>query len=79
MVYHNGFLDPEVYAKDQVITVAGRVIGTGMEKIGDEQIQFLKLENREIYLWSDYRNNPLNYYYPWRYPYYRTLSPYWYW
>ena len=79
MVYHNGFLDPEVYGKDQVITVAGRVIGTAVEKIGDEQIQFLKIEDREIYLWSDYRNNPLNYYYPWPYPYYRTLSPYWYW
>jgi starvation-inducible outer membrane lipoprotein len=78
MVHHNGFLDPEVYGKDQVITVAGRIIGTAMEKIGDEQIQFLKLENREIYLWSDYPNKPL-YYYPRPYPYYRTLSPYWYW
>jgi starvation-inducible outer membrane lipoprotein len=79
MVYHKGFLDPEVYGKDQVITVAGRIIGTAMEKIGDEQIPFLKLENREIYLWSDYRNKPLYYYYPRPYPYYRTLSPYWYW
>ncbi len=79
MVYHRGFLDPEVYGKDQVITVAGSIIGTAVEKIGDEQIQFLKLENREIYLWSDYTNKPLYYYYPRPYPYYRTLSPYWYW
>ena len=77
MVYHNGFLDPEVYAKDQVITVAGKVIGTGMEKIGDEQIQYLKIENREIYLWSNYTNKPL-YFYPWPYGYNRTLYPYWY-
>ena len=77
MVYHKGFLDPEVYAKDQVITVAGKVIGTGVEKIGDEQIQYLKIENREIYLWSNYTNKPL-YFYPWPYRYNRTLYPYWY-
>ena len=78
MVYHKGFLDPEVYGRDQVITVAGRVIGTGVEKIGDEQIQFLKIENREIYLWSAYTNKP-RYYYPWPYPYHRSHYPYWYW
>jgi outer membrane lipoprotein len=78
MVYHKGFLDPEVYAKDQVITVAGRVIGTAMEKIGDEQIKYLKIENREIYLWSNYTNKPL-YFYPWPYPYRWTPYPYWYW
>ena len=78
MVYHKGFLDPEVYSKDQVVTVAGRVIGTAVEKIGDEQIQYLKIEDREIYLWSNYTNKPLLFY-PWPYPYQRTLYPYWYW
>jgi len=58
--------------------VAGRVIGTAVEKIGDEQIQYLKIENREIYLWSNYTDKPL-YFYPWPYPYQRTLYPYWYW
>ena len=77
-VYHKGFLDPEVYSKNQAITVAGRVIGTTVEKIGDEQIQYLKIENREIYLWSNYTNKPL-YFYPWPYPSPRTLYPYWYW
>ena len=76
-VYHKGFLDPEVYSKDQVITVAGRVIGTALEKIGDEQIQYLKIENREIYLWSNYTNKSL-YYNPWPYPYYWDSYPYWY-
>ena len=77
MVHHKGFLDPEVYSKDQVITVAGRVIGTTVEKIGDEQLQYLVIENREIYLWSNYTNKPL-YFYPWPYPSRRTLYPYWY-
>ena len=76
-VYYKGFLDPEVYSKDQVITVAGRVIGTALEKIGDEQIQYLKIENREIYLWSDYTNKS-RYDYPWPYPYYWDPYPYWY-
>ena len=77
VVHHKGFLDPEVYSKNQVVTVAGRVIGTGVEKIGGEQLRYLKIENREIYLWSNYTNKPL--YYPWPYPSGRTLQPYWYW
>ena len=78
MVFHRGFLDPEVYSKDQVVTVAGRVIGTAVEKIGEEQIQYLKIENREIYLWSNYTNKPL-YYYPWPPRYHRAPYPFYYW
>lgn len=78
IVYHKGFLDPEVYSKDQAITVAGRVMGTAVEKIGDDRIQYLKIENREIYLWSNYTDNPI-YPYPWPYPYGRWSYPYWYW
>lgn len=78
VVYHKGFLDPEVYSKDQVITVAGRVMGTAVEKIGDDRIKYLKLEDREIYLWSNYTDNPI-YPYPWPYPYDRWYYPYWYW
>jgi outer membrane lipoprotein len=84
IVYYTGFLDPEVYKKDRVITVAGRVIGSGVETIGADQIQYLKIENREIYLWPDYESQPPNYYprnYPYywdRYPYYYRY-PYWYW
>ena len=83
MVYYKGFLDPEVYKKDQVITVAGRVIGTTVEKIGNNQIQYLQIENREIYLWPEYEGYP-PYLYPRRYPYYWYRWPYyrhpnWYW
>ena len=79
LVYHKGFLDPEVYSKDQAITVAGRVMGYVVEKIGEEHIQYLKIETREIYLWPEYMNR-LPYHYPryWhRYPYF--ADPYWYW
>jgi len=83
VVYHNGFLDPEVYAKDRAITVAGRVMGSAVEKIGDEQVAYLKIENREIYLWPEHIALPPYRYrrpYPgyWhRYP--PFADPYWYW
>ena len=68
-VYHPGFLDPEVYRKDRVITVAGEVIGSGTEQIGADRIQYLKIKHREIYLWPEYDTRP--YPYPhWPYPYY---------
>lgn len=70
VVYHKGFLDPEVYAKDRAITVAGRVIGSAVEKIGDEQVAYLEIENREIYLWPEDINLP-----PYRYR--RPYPPYW--
>ena len=83
LVYHQGFLDPEVYSKDRVITVAGKVIGTGFENMGGDRIQYLKIKNREIYLWPAYETH--NYPYPpWPYPYYWQgypyyRYPYWYW
>jgi outer membrane lipoprotein len=82
IVYYKGFLDPEVYKKDRVITVAGIVIGTVVEKIGDNRIQYLEIENREIYLWPDYKRPPPFFYHR-RYPYYRHYDPfygypYWY-
>ena len=77
VVHHKGFLDPEVYSKDQAITVAGMVMGTAVEKIGDERIQYLKIENREIYLWSNYKAYPNPY--PWFYPYDRWPYHPWYW
>ena len=84
IVHHIGFLDPEVYKKDRAITVAGRVTGSVVEKIGDDQFRYLKVENREIYLWPDYYERKPPYYYPRPYPYYwyyhpRLLHPYWYW
>ena len=73
MVSHPDFLDPEVYKKDRVITVAGMVLGTVEEKIGESRITYLKLESRELYLWPDYpKRAPYYHYYdPWYYyPYY---------
>jgi outer membrane lipoprotein len=83
IIYYNGFLDPEVYAKDRAITVAGRVMGYVVEKIGEEHIQYLKIGTREIYLWPEYMNRP-SYYYRRPYPRYGHGYPnypysFWYW
>jgi outer membrane lipoprotein len=83
VVYYNGFLDPEVYARDRAITVAGRVMGSAIEEIGDKRILYLKIESREIYLWPEYTNLPPHYF---RRPYPRYWHGYpnypysfWYW
>jgi outer membrane lipoprotein len=81
IVYHQGFLDPEIYSKDRAITVAGTVFGSGPEEIGGDRIPYLKIKGREIYLWPEYRTAP---YPPWPYPPYWYGYPYrswhyWYW
>ncbi len=83
LVYHQGFLDPEVYSKDRIITVAGDVIGSGIEKMSADRIQYLKLKSREIYLWPEYKTHSYPYP-PWPYPYFWHgfpfyRHPYWYW
>jgi outer membrane lipoprotein len=77
LIYHQGFLDPEVYSKDRVLTVAGEVIGSDFEEMSGEPIQYLKLKSREIYLWPEYATH--DYAYPrWHgYPYYRYPYRYW--
>lgn len=59
MVVHGGFLDPEVYTKGRKMTVAGNVLGTLVEEIDESSLQYLKIQSREIYLWSEKK-----YYYP---------------
>ena len=83
LVYHEGFLDPEVYSKDRAITVAGEVIGAGFEEMSRDEIQYLKIKYREIYLWPEYQSHPYPYP-PWPYPYFWRGDryyryPYWYW
>ena len=83
MLRCEGFLDPEVYAKGRMITVAGRVLEPTREAIGDEPYVYPTLEAREIYLWERHEDRyrypppyrPL-YYDPWPYRYRRYGYPY---
>ena len=74
-IYHEGFLDPEVYARNRAITVAGEVIGSDFEEVGGDRIQYLLISDREIYLWPEYETRPPPYP-PWPYPYYWFRYPY---
>jgi outer membrane lipoprotein len=82
IVYHNEFLDPEVYRSGREITVAGRVIGH--TEVADKKcpVKCLKLESREIHLWSEqrYYYYPYPDYYYWPYPFfhYRYRHHFWY-
>ena len=76
MLQHDGFLDPEVFAKGRTITAAGKVTGVIREAIDHEAYDYLSLESREIYLWEriedlyrhrSYYRSPV--YDPWYYRY----------
>ena len=69
-VYVKGFLDPEVYARNRAVTVAGTVIGVDVEMVGNRKFRYLMLAYREIYLWPEYTNL-----YP--YPFPRHHRRYW--
>ena len=63
LVLQEGFLDPEVYAKDRKITVAGKVLASNTETVGEQTLPYLEIESLEIYLW------PKVEYYLWTPPY----------
>lgn len=88
MLQHEGFLDPEVFAKGRRLTVAGRVLGQTRETIDQEPYDYPTLEALEIHLWERsediYRHRPYYgppFYDPWYDPWYGRHRwrgyPYW--
>ena len=63
IVLHKGFLEPEVYAKDRKITVAGTVIGQVAEKVDGFLHPYVKIQSIELFLWPKEA-------YPYRVPFY---------
>jgi outer membrane lipoprotein len=63
-----GFLDPAVYANGREITVAGRVAGLEMRRVGDHDYPYVRVDVEAHYLWAVRE--------PVRDPYY--YSPWWY-
>lgn len=55
---YNGPLDPQVYGKGRRATVAGKVTGQADEGTTNCPKPCLKLEYRQIYLWSLYSSPP---------------------
>ena len=52
----NGFLDPEVYKKGRRVTVAGRVVGSRMRRVGSRSVSYLQLTGIEIHLWKNHQS-----------------------
>ena len=92
VLLYKGFLDPEVYSKDRRLTVAGTILGTETEQIGELSYKLLQVESKEIHLWQDYEYRDYPYYYDdpfwyspypywprpyWRHPLYWRYYPYW--
>jgi outer membrane lipoprotein len=69
MLQHDGFLDPEVFAKGRTLTAAGEVTGVIRETIDHEPYDYILLASREIYLWERVEDL-YRYSYPYRSPLY---------
>jgi outer membrane lipoprotein len=84
MAFCNEYLDPAVYAPQRRMTVAGRVLGSYMGKVGEVDYIYPLISCDEIHLLPP-ANSELQSYttYPWWYgtPYFYpwTMGPYPYW
>ena len=73
MALCNGYLDPAIYSKDRQMTLAGRVLGSRTDTVGEITYVYPLLTCLEVHLWSprvyiaDYP--PWWYYNYWWYPY----------
>lgn len=72
LVVVNRFLDPAIYRSGRDITVAGKVQGSALRRLGEIDYRYPVVVALEIYLWKE----PLYpqaypYPYPYGYPYYR--------
>ncbi|UCF92865.1 MAG: Slp family lipoprotein [Desulfobacterales bacterium] len=68
IVSHAGFLDPEVYAKDRKITVAGIIAPCEVADAPDCPAPYPRIVSTQIYLWPRYSDDDGYPYYG--YPYY---------
>lgn len=64
LVFTERFLDPAVYSHGRRITVAGKVTGSQVEKIGEVDYVYPLLHEREIRLWQDRPSSVPYYPYP---------------
>jgi outer membrane lipoprotein len=64
----HGYVDPEIYRKSRMITLAGKIVGKRVEPLGEIEYTYPLVNVKEIYLWKPYYG-----------PYGAYPSPYWYW
>ena len=80
MVVYQGFLDPEVYAKDRLVTVGGVVAGSMKSDEPSITYTYPLIQASDVYLWpkKDYYYNPYFYNPWWFYPPYPYYYPFFY-
>lgn len=74
-----GFLDPAVYIRGRLVTVAGTLDGTVSRKIGEHLYTYVVVRGSAMHLWPKtpreihyyYSPYPYDPWYPWGYPYRR--------
>jgi outer membrane lipoprotein len=64
LVFADRFLDPVVYSEGRKITIAGKVVGGHVEKIGEVDYVYPLLRAREIHLWQGRSSAVFVYPYP---------------
>jgi outer membrane lipoprotein len=60
----NDYLEPATYAKDRMVTLVGRLVGSRPGKVGDRDYVYPVVEARQLYLWpreSDYNTGGVNF------------------
>jgi outer membrane lipoprotein len=79
-----GFLEPEEYPKDRLITITGEVKEVIIKKVGTYPYPYPVVEVKAHHLWPEVRNYPHHhdpfydpYFYPYPFPYWHRY-PYWY-
>lgn len=80
-----GFLEPEEYPKDRLITVTGKVLKVVEEPVGSYPYPYPVVDVEVYHLWPEVKSYPSRYhydpfydpyFYPYPYPYWRRY-PYW--
>jgi outer membrane lipoprotein len=64
MVRTSEFLDPEVYRRDRMVTVGGRLTGTTVQQMGESTYTYPVIEASEIHLWAEEEPRPGPFIYP---------------
>jgi len=71
MVRTSEFLDPEVYRRDRMVTVGGRLAGATEQQMGESTYSYPVIEASEIHLWAEREPHQGPYYpYPFLDPWY---------
>lgn len=60
----NGYLEPATYARDRMVTLVGRLVGSRPGKVGERDYVYPVVEAGQLYLWpreNDYNTGGVNF------------------